>query len=58
MASATRRSTPGAKRFGALEAADVRRLRQLEQENARLKKLLSEQMLHNEALRDVLSKKW
>jgi hypothetical protein len=27
-------------------------------ENARLKTLLSEQMLHNEALRDVLSKKW
>ncbi len=41
-----------------MEAAEARRLRELEDENARLKKLLSEQMLHNEALRDVLAKKW
>lgn len=40
------------------EARRLRRLRELEEENARLKKLLSEQLLHTEALRDVLSKKW
>ena len=41
-----------------MEASEARRLRELEEENARLKKLLSEQMLHTEALRDVLTKKW
>ena len=41
-----------------MEPTEARRLRELEEENARLKKLLSEQMLHNEALRDVLSRKW
>jgi putative transposase len=45
-------------KYAGMEAAEARRLRELEDENARLKKLLSEQMLHNEALRDVLSKKW
>lgn len=45
-------------KYSGMEASEARRLRELEEENARLKKLLSEQMLHNEALRDVLSKKW
>jgi putative transposase len=45
-------------KYAGMEAAEARRLRELEEENARLKKLLSEQMLHNEALRDVLAKKW
>ena len=39
-----------------MEATEARR-RELEEENMRLKKLLSEQMLHNEALRNVLQKK-
>ena len=41
------------KRFGALEAADVKRLRQLEQENARLKKLVAERDLEIEVMREV-----
>jgi len=45
-------------KYQGMEPTEARRLRELEEENARLKKLLSEQMLHNEALRDVLSKKW
>lgn len=46
------------KRFGRLEAADVKRLRQLEQENGRLKKLLAERDLDIELLKEVSRKKW
>lgn len=45
-------------KFGGLEVPDAARLRRLEDENARLKKLLADQLLDNEALRLVLSKKW
>jgi len=41
-----------------MEAGVAKRLRELENQNARLKKLLAEQLLHNEALKNVLSKKW
>ncbi len=44
--------------YAGVEATEARRLRELEEENLKLKKLLSEQILHNEALREVLSKKW
>jgi putative transposase len=44
-------------KYAGMEASEARRLRELEEENLRLKKMLSEQMLHNEALREVLSKK-
>jgi len=43
-------------RFGGLEASDARRLRSLEDENRRLKKLLAEQMLDNAALKDLVGK--
>jgi transposase-like protein len=46
------------KRFGQLEAVDVKRLRQLEQENARLKKLLAERVMDIEILKEVAAKKW
>jgi transposase-like protein len=46
------------KRFGKLEPADVKRLRQLEQENARLKKLVAERDLEIEVMREVARKKW
>ena len=46
------------KRFGELEAVDVRRLRQLEAENARLKKVLAEKVMDIEILKDVAAKKW
>ena len=45
------------KRFGKLESADVKRLRQLEQENNRLKKLLAERDLDIEIMKEVNAKK-
>lgn len=41
-----------------MEVGDVKRLREPEQENARLKKLLAESELDNAMLKDVLGKKW
>jgi putative transposase len=46
------------KRFGQLEAVDVRRLRQLEQENAKLKKLVAERDLEIDVMKEVAAKKW
>lgn len=45
------------KQYGGLEVADVRRLRELEKENAQLKRLLAERCLEVDALRGVLKKK-
>jgi len=45
-------------KYGGLEVSDAKRLRALESENAKLKKLLAESMLDNAALKDLLSKKW
>ncbi len=45
-------------KFGGMEVSDARRLKALEDENRRLKKLLAEQMLDNAILKDVASKKW
>jgi len=45
-------------KFGGLEVSDARRLRQLEEENARLKKLLADSMLDNAMLKEIASKKW
>lgn len=45
-------------KFGGMEVSDAKRLRALETENARLKRLLAEAMLEKTALEDVLSKKW
>lgn len=46
------------KKFGGMEVSDARRLRELESENARLKKIVAQQMLDNDALKDLLTKKW
>jgi putative transposase len=46
------------KRFGTFQADDVRRLRQLEQENARLKKLVAERDLEIEVMKEIAAKKW
>ena len=46
------------KRFGELEAVDVKRLRQLEAENGRLKKVLAERVMDIEILKEVNVKKW
>src|SRR5262245_33037203 len=44
--------------YGGLEASQAKRLRGLESENAKLKKLLADAMLDNAALKDLLAKKW
>ncbi len=46
------------KRFGKLDTVDVKRLRQLEQENAKLKKLVAERDLEIEVMKEVAAKKW
>ena len=45
-------------KFGGLEVSEARRLRALEAENAKLKRLLAEAMLDNVALKDLLGRKW
>lgn len=45
-------------KFGGMSVPDAKRLRELETENGRLKKLLAEQVLENEVIKDVLRKKW
>ena len=45
-------------KYGGLEVSDARRLKALEDENARLKRLLAERMLDNAMLRDVAAEKW
>ena len=46
------------KRFGTLEVADVKRLRQLESENARLKRLVAERDLEIDVMKEIQAKKW
>ena len=46
------------KRFGGFQADDVRRLKQLEHENARLKKLVAERDLEIEVMKEINAKKW
>lgn len=46
------------KRFGKLEAVDVKRLRQVESENSKLKKLLAERDLEIEVMKEIAAKKW
>jgi putative transposase len=45
-------------KFGGMDVSDARRLRTLEAENAKLKKLLAEAMLDNAILKDIAGKKW
>ena len=45
-------------KYGGLEVNEAKRLRALEDENSKLKRLLADAMLDNAALKDVLSKKW
>ena len=45
-------------KYGGLEVSDVQQLRALQDENARLKKLLADTMLDNAMLKDIASKKW
>lgn len=45
-------------KFGGMDVSDARKLKALEDENARLKKLLAEVMLDNAMLKDLNAKKW
>jgi putative transposase len=45
-------------KFGGMSVPDAKRLKELERENTRLKKLLAEALLETEATREVLRKKW
>jgi len=45
-------------KFGGMDVSDAKRLKVLEEENARLKRLLAEAMLDQAALKDLLSRKW
>jgi hypothetical protein len=46
------------KHFGTLEPADVKRLRQLEHENSRLKKMVADRELEIDVLKEITRKKW
>ena len=45
-------------KYGGMDISEAKRLKALEDENARLKKLLADAMLDNSALKDLLGKKW
>jgi putative transposase len=45
-------------KYGGMDVSEAKRLKALEDENARLKKLLADAMLDNSALKDLLGKKW
>jgi putative transposase len=45
-------------KFGGMSVPDAKRLKELEAENTRLKKLLAEQMFENDVIKDALRKKW
>jgi putative transposase len=46
------------RKFGGMNVSDAKRLKELETENGRLKKLLADALLENEVTREVLRKKW
>ena len=45
-------------KFGGMDVSDAKRLKALEEENGRLKRLLAESLLDQAALKDLLSRKW
>ena len=45
-------------KYGGMEVSDAKRLKDLESENRRLKQMLADTMRENQAIKDVLSKKW
>lgn len=46
------------KKFGGMEASDAKKLRELETENARLKRIVADQMLDMTAMKELLAKNW
>lgn len=56
-ASAPPRPTSGKAKYGGLEASDVKRLKELEHENGRLKRMYADLSLEHAALKDAIAKK-
>ena len=46
------------KKYGGMEASDAKRLRELEAENAKLKRIVADQMLDMSAMKELLGKHW
>jgi putative transposase len=46
------------KKYGGLDVSEAKRLKQLEDENRKLKRIVADQLLDITALKDVVSKKW
>jgi len=46
------------KKFGGMDVSEARRLKELEAENARLKRIVAQQALDNDAMKELLRKKW
>jgi len=46
------------KKYGGMEASDAKRLRELEEENRKLKRIVADLTVDNVALKDVLSRRW
>lgn len=58
MASRRRATTSGAAKFGGMSVSNAKRLKELEAENARLKRLLAESLVENQVTCEVLPKEW
>jgi putative transposase len=56
-AQITRRTYKWKSKYGGMQASDIKRLRELEEENRRLKQMSADLMLENRALKDVIAKK-
>ncbi len=54
----TQPPNPRKSKFGEMDVSEAKRLKTLEDENTRLKRLLADAMLDNAALKDLLGKKW
>lgn len=46
------------KRFGAMQVGEIKKLRELEAENAKLKRLLADRLIEIDAMQELLAKKW
>ncbi len=55
--SASRKMIPGEGKYGGMEASDLKRLKELEAENRKLKQMYAESELHNRVLKEVIEKK-
>jgi putative transposase len=58
MGSPTPVTTCGEGKYGGMSVSDAKRLKELELENTRLKKLLADSLLENEVTREALRRKW